>query len=90
MQRIAEHIARDVRNMWAPIRDVAVRTVGMHTDPRAPRAVPLHEIVGLLAFEANGTGPEAPFCGMVSLCYPAPLLEAFLPALSELAENRAT
>lgn len=90
MQRIAEHIARDVKNAWIPFIDVAVRTVQMHTDPRAPRAVPLHEIVGLLAFEANGTGPEAPFCGLVSLCYPASLLEAFLPNLSELAENRAT
>jgi hypothetical protein len=62
----------------------------MHTDPRALRTVPLHEIVGLLAFEANGTVPKAPFSGLVSLCYPASLLEAFLPALSELAENRAT
>ena len=41
MQRIAEHIARDVKNAWIPFIDVAVRTVQMHTDPRAPRAVRL-------------------------------------------------
>lgn len=86
LEYFAERIARDLEKTWAPAKEVRVREFEVQSDPFALKVASMHEIVGLLAFEANAKPAETGFCGLVRLCYPVPAILALLP---ELADYRA-
>lgn len=90
LQYFAERIARDFEKAWAPLKKMAVRAFDMQTDPLALKVAPMHEIVGLLAFEANAKPAQTGFWGLVSLCYPVTAIHALLPGLADYGAAEAT
>ena len=79
LEYFAERIARDLEKAWAPLHQIAVRSFELYTDPAALELAPAHEIVLVLAFEANARPAETGWSGLVSLCY----LGSAMPQLME-------